>query len=456
MSYQQPTQTIIDRDASQLRGSPSRQLGYGASPTGYERNGRKYGSREAMIGMVKALCTTPSTAAPAIESVNTLFGGPPVQSSISQSFGATINQLTPSPMVGSTNQYSTMAQVGEFQTYFICTAIQWRMDVEPINFVEKGNSIPITQTTKPVSPDAFVTAVNGGAASASDVAAAGALGLTGASTMSQAILEWGTWQDLAAYFMARAYKLQWNYGQHTLFLNEDLRYTMFVPSNAQNGSAGSSEIDSIYPVRETNSYYQSVLASQSQFIKIDRSRYGNDTLGGTAGLSVFHPSRAYETLGVTYGGSASRALLAGNTEWKRLCCPILIGPGIPLGVVAQLASTDYAGAMQQWLSPSFNIGTTSPVDLTESSTINAGNSVAGSPNVTGVELSLDTASTLANSLQVPVDRVIYKGGRWSLTLGFKGAELTPDQAQTFKDPSVRQMISANTGLMISPKQLWNA
>jgi hypothetical protein len=63
--------------------------------------------------------------------------------------------------------------------------------------------------------------------------------------------------------------------------------------------------------------------------------------------------------------------------------------------------------------------------------------------------------SVLQNLQVFSDRVVYKGGRWSLTLAFKGVEMSADQAALYKDASTRQMISAATGLMTSPKQIWH-
>jgi hypothetical protein len=205
--------------------------------------------------------------------------------------------------------------------------------------------------------------------------------------------------------------------------------------------------------RQMNTYYQlpGGINSATQFGLINYSRFGNQALGGTAGLSVFHPTRAYDTIGVTFGGGGSRSVLRCNSEWKRLACPILAGPGVPIGLTAVVQNNDFLSQMQAWLDPNFGLGTN---DFTESADILTGPTAAGTPNVTGVEPSLDAVSVLQN-LQVFSDRVVYKGGRWSLTLAFKGVEMSADQAALYKDASTRQMISAATGLMTSPKQIWH-
>ena len=434
----------------ELRGQPARQLGFGA-PIRPGTN-RELAAKD-MIGAVKKCMDTPSYALPTIESVTNYFGGPVIQQNLTTSLGAVINPLQPSPLAGSNTQASTFAEVGKFQTYVLILGLQWRMDIEPLNYTVKGNSFPIgaSQVAKPVSPDAFSV---GAAGITGDELAAGALGLTSAGTMKQATLEWGWWQDVAAYFMARAYNLQWKYGNNFLFMNEDLRFTMHVPSNAQEGTGSSSEIDPLYMIRETNNYYGMPapgLNLPDQFGGINYSRFGNQALGGTAGLSVFHPTRAYDTVGVTFGGGGSRSVLRCNSEWKRLPCPILAGPGVPIGLTAVVQNTDFMNAMQAWLDPFFGLGTN---DFTESANVLGGPTVAGTVNVTGVEPSLDNVS-VANNLQVFADRVVYKGGRWSLTLAFKGVELSSDQAALYKDQTTRQMISAATGLITSPKQIWH-
>lgn len=442
-------QYIQNADFGELRGTPGRQLGFGAKPgDGMSgSNARKGNAIQDMIGAVKKCMDTPSYALPTIESVTNFFGGPVSSANLATSLGAVINPLQPAPLAGSNSQTSTFAEVGKFQTYVLILGVQWRMDIEPMCYTVKGNSFPITQTSKPVSPDAFSVGSTG---LLIDETAAGPLGLTTAGTMKQATLEWGWWQDLAAYYMARAYNLQWKYGNNFLFMNEDLRFTMHVPSNAQEGTGSSSEIDPLYMTRAANAYYAGSLASASQFGLINYSRFGNQALA-VAGQSVFHPTRAYDTIGVTFGGGGSRSVLRCNSEWKRLACPILAGPGVPIGLTAVVQNTDFLNAMQAWLDPNFGLGTN---DFTESVNIAAGVTAPGTANVTGVEPSLDAVSVL-NNLQVFTDRVVYKGGRWSLTLAFKGVEMSADQASMYKDQSTRQMISAATGLMTSPKQIWH-
>jgi hypothetical protein len=440
--------SIKQINLDELRGQPARQLGFGAPIRESVANGVRRTAVDNMIGAVKKCMDTPSYALPTIESVTNYFNGPQTENNLQQAFSTVINPLQPSPLAGATNQASTFAEVGKFQTYVLILALQWRLDIEPLNYTVKGNAFPQTQTSKPVSPDAFTAEVGG--AGTGDTTAAGVLGLTTTNTMKQATLEWGWWQDIAAYFMARGYQLQWKYGNNFLFLNEDLRFTMHVPSNAQEGSSGSSEIDPLYMARETNLAYQG-LNSANQFGLINYSRFGNQNLGA-AGQSVFHPTRAYDTVAATYGGAGSRSVLRCNSEWKRLTCPILAGPGVPIGLTAVQQSEDFVLAMQAWLDVNFGLGTN---DFTESVNINTGATIGGTPGLTGVEPSFDAVS-VANSLQVFADRVVFKGGRWSLTLAFKGVEMSSDQAALYKDGTTRAMISANTGMMISPKQLWHA
>lgn len=444
----QPAQNVRQDYLDELRNQPARMLGFGQKPVDAMVNGGKRTATDQMIGMVKKCMDTPSYALPTIESVTNFFHGPMNAANLATAFGSTINPLQSSALAGATSQASTFAEVGKFQTYVLILAIQWRMDIEPLNYTLKGNAYPIAQNgAKPVSSDAFSV---GAAGVTGDEAAAGALGVTTAGAMKQAIVEWGWWQDIAAYFMARAYNLQWKYGNNFLFMNEDLRFTMHVPSNAQEGSSGAGEIDPYYMVRDVNANY-AANGSTNQFALINFSRFGNQALGGTAGLSVFHPTRAYETIAATYGGMGSRSVLRCNSEWKRLACPILCGPGVPIGLTAVQQNQDLVNAMQAWLDGQFGLGTN---DFTESANMATGPTAPGTGGVTSVEPSFDAVS-VANTIQVFADRIVLKGGRWSLTLAFKGVEMSSDQAALYKDSTTRQMISSATGLMTSPKQIWH-
>jgi len=394
--------------------------------------------------MVKGLAGSPTYNFPVLDNVTLHYDGPVTLAQAKATFGQKINPLgvnQESPPAGCVQVDTTFAEPGKFQTYNLICAIQFRIDIEPLFFTAKGNSwtAPSTTAAKPVSPDMFNVA---------DLATTGAgtLGLTTGQTMVPADLQWGWWQDLAMYHMFRGYNLYWQYGNRFAILNDNLRYTAFIPGTAQDGSASNSEVDINYFARQSNDYYRSAFDSPQIFTTIDRTRLGNMDLNETAGLSVYRPTRAYETVGVTYGGGGSRNSIRMNGEWRRLAAPFIAVPGMPLGLYANQTNQDDADLMRQYLSASYQFGDI-PATFTEDENILVGNGVAATGNI-GQEPSLDSPSTPQGQTLL-AQRTIFKGGGFKVSIGFKGFELTPDQADLIKDVSMMQAIQSDCGCGIS-------
>lgn len=447
------------------RNHPSRSIGLGKPLPTEARAGLSLGEtrQRAFLNMVKQGWTQcPTYNLPIIDNLTLHYDGPLTTQAIQQTFSNTINPLganQQSPPPGCTNVDTTFAEPGKFQTFAFVCAVQWRLDPEPVVFAAKGNSVvvPAAAVAKPVSPDAFVTQLNG--AGIADLATAGSLGLTAAQGTTvgnylPAILDWSGWFEQAAFYMTRGYNLIWQAGHNQLLMNDQLRYTAYVPSNAQDGSASSSEQPLAFYIRRTNAYYKQ-LGSSRLFLGIDRTRIGNQALGGTAGLSVFRPTRAYETVGATYGGVGVRQLLRGNNEFRRLTQPVMFWPGMPIGLKAQQTSADDANLMQAYLDIAFSgyspVGLpasgagTIPASFTDDSLIASGNSIAGTAATTGVEPSLDSPS-VANSLELPAQRDYYKGGGFKVTVAFKGYEMTPEQADAWtNDVNIRRAVETECG-----------
>ncbi len=281
-----------------------RKLGFGTAGLGGQDVSRGE-KKNRFVGMVKGIQGTPTWNFPVLDHVTMHYDGPITSEQAGASFGTKINPLgvnPESPPQGCVQVDTTFAEPGKFQTFNLICAIQFRIDIEPLFFTAKGNSwtTPLTGSAKPVSPDMFNTA------DLATVALGGTLGLTGEQTMTPAILEWGWWQDIAFYHMFRGYNLYWQYGNRFAILNDNLRYTAFIPGTAQDGSASNSEIDINYFARQSNDYYRAAFNSPQIFTTIDRTRLGNESLSEQPGLSVYRPTRAYETVGVTYGGGGSR------------------------------------------------------------------------------------------------------------------------------------------------------
>jgi hypothetical protein len=427
----------LDRD------HPTRKLGLGQTGGAVSKADKV----QKLIGFIKQVGQCPTYNLPVLDNVTIHYDGPLTDTAVTQTFGTVINPLganPESPPQGAVQVDTTFAEPGKFQTYNLICGIQWRLDFEPFSATILGNSwTPAaigTAAAPPVSPSFFN--VN---AAHPDTATSGPLGLSAGESMLPATLEWAWWSELAGFYMSRGYNLQWQWGNRQLLLNDQLRYTAFTPSNAQEGSASNSNVDTQFLIRRTNDYYQTQLAAPSIFLGADRSRIGNMTLGGNAGLSVFRPDRSNEFVGATFGGVMLRQYLKGNSEFRRLTSPFLVAPGIPIGLKAVQSNNDDSGLMRRYLSATYGFGGTSPASFTQSSAIAAGASIAGTGGVTGAEPSLDTP-VAAQSQQVNSQRVAYKGGTWKLTVAFKGFELTPDQAALVnQNPDVQTAIQNECG-----------
>jgi hypothetical protein len=436
-------QVILNRD------DQTRKIGFGKN---YLGNGVGMGeAAKRFVGDVQAAMKMPTYNLPVIESVRVHYPGPLTDAQIQGSFGATINPLganQASPPPGATSVESTFAEPGKFQTYVLILAIGFQLEPDPMALTIKGNSwtAPATGQLQPVSPDAFNSTVDGNFTAGVSGGAAAPLGLASGQTLLPADLEWGWWAERAFFHMSRAYNLVWQFGNRTLITRDSLRYTAHTPSSAQEGSSSSSEVDIQALVRATNGYYTSSsgLNSPQIFLPIDRVRVGNMTLATSgAGSSVFRPSRAYETAGVTFGAMGLRSILGKNAEFRRLSYPLLFKPGVPIGLRADVSDTTEQAAMQAWFSATQGLGGAIPANFTAASNVNVGSGVTGTATI-GAEPSLDNPvapqgqTTFAN-------RVIYKGGTFKITVCLKGLELTDDQAAMLGDQGVRSMLQSSCG-----------
>lgn len=415
-------------------------LGMGSNP-GLSKADQK----ARFVGAINSLQNTPTYNIPTIDNVTWHFDGPLTDAAIQATFGSSINLLTSGTPQGVVQIDTTFAQPGEFQTFALICGIQWRLDVEPVDFTAPVNlwTSPASGAAKPVSPDVF---------SVADLAVNGPLGMLAGQTMIPGQFEFGWWITQAAFHMFRGYNLQWQYGHNYNIINDTLRNTAFLSSSGD-AVASDSEIDIDYYLRKTNDYYRDVLKSPLTALAVDSIRLGNMTLppgeGGVAGMSVFKPSRAYERVGATYGGGAAKTLVKGNSEFRRLSSPFLAWPGVPIGIKAQVSNDDDQIQMQKWLSATYGFGGNAPASFTEDINVNVGNSVAELSGQTSQEPSLDNPSA-PQFIQRLAQRAPVKGGSWKLTVAFKGYELTPDQAALVQNPDMRTAIQSECGCGMGP------
>jgi hypothetical protein len=421
------------------RADPLRKVGMGQlsrAPTGVGRV--DYQNR--FIGAVSQAMGAPTYNLPNIETVRIHYDGPLTDQAVAGSFGASINPLGSnqnSPPPGASSVESTMAEPGKLQTWALIIAIGWHLEPEPLQFQAKCNSwtAPTLSAKQPVSPDDFTIA---------DLTTT--LGLTGSQTLTPAVLEWGWWAEKAFYHMTRAYNLVWQWGQQTTIVNDSLRFTAYTPSSGQEGGASSSEVDINAFIRQTNNYYVNQIGSPSIAVPIDRTRIGNMTLNGTPALSVYRPTRTYETVGATYGGMGLRSFLRGNTEFRKLTVPFLLRPGVPIGLRADVKNDDDQALMQQYLSASQLLNGVIPADFTSYPNITTGAGVTGT-NQVGNEPSLDS-TVAAQPITTISDRVVFKGGGFKITVALKGFELTDDQAQMLTDGNFLQNLTSACGCQV--------
>jgi hypothetical protein len=424
---------------------PSRRekLGMGRiAPMGNNGLGATSQDRQRFIGTVAAALQAPAYVLPNIETVRWHFDGPLLDADVAATFGASIDPLGSgrnNPPAGCNSVESTMAEPGKFQTWTLIMAVGIHLEPEPLSFTAKGNSwgpAPTTSTKQPVSPDDF--------ALIDSTIATTTLGLAAGQTLVPADLEWAWWIEKAFWHMSRAYNLVWQWGQSTLLINDSLRYTAYTPSNGQDGASSSSEIDVNAYIRQTNNYYVQTLGANQILLPIDRTRLGNMTLGGNAGSSVYRPTRAYETVGATFGGMGLRGAFRGNAEWRKLSTPFLMKPGVPIGLRMDVTNSDDQAFMQQWIAASQLLNGSVPADFTSFNNVATGAGVTGGTLV-GMEPSLDTP-VAAQGITTIIDRVIYKGGTWKMTVGLKGFELTDDQAQLVAtDSTFRSQLMEGAG-----------
>jgi len=432
------------------REDPNRKIGLGANyramaggPEGMGAVARRF------VGDVQAAMRMPTYNLPVIESVRIHYPGPLSDANVAGSFGAQINPLganANTPPAGATSVESTFAEPGKFQTHVLILAIGFQLEPDPMMFTAKCNAwtAPTTGALSPISPDMFNSTVDGNFTSGVSGGAAAPLGLASGQKFLPAELEWGWWAERAFFHMSRAYNLVWQFGNRTLIARESLRYTAHIPSSGQEGAASSSEVDIQAFLRGTNQYYQGTLGSNLIAVPIDRVRVGDMTLTTSgAGSSVFRPSRAYETVGVTTGGIGLRSILGKNAEFRRLSFPLLFKPGVPIGLRADVSDSNEQAAMQAWFSATQGLGGTIPADFTAFSNINAGSGVTGTATI-GAEPSLDNP-VAPQGITTFSDRVIFKGGTFKITVCLKGYELTDDQASMLSDPTVRQALASNCG-----------
>jgi hypothetical protein len=413
-----------------------RQIGFGMSPDATKIAAAKAAGDVrrgvgSLLDWIKDSVNCPIFNMPTIEQVRWGMNGPQTDISIGKNFGVEIDLFGSGKSPQDIDYVeTTMAQAGQTQTYMLACAIFFHIEPEPMCWTALGNSWEPPQGASapgntPISPDVYTAndLING---------SIGGVGLSGASPTNfygPAVLEWGWWANYAAWHMVRGYNMRWRIGQHTNILDEVLRHTAYMPTNAQEGSASNSEVDIVNFVRRANVRYNDLGASQ-QFLKVNRIRIGS--VGGTptTNYGIFRPSNDDTLVGATYGGMDLRSLLRGNSEFRKLTLPYVIKPGVPIGLVLQANDTDQMNDMQAYLAltqsgDTYGGGVFPPV-VTDTNSI--GSQYDGAvPGATSGNIGFErTFDSFNVQQQVATGRSVYKGGSLKLSLGVKGFEVSED------------------------------
>lgn len=406
-----------------------------------------------LIDIVRNSVNCPTWNIPNIEQVRWTVAGPLTNFATTKNFSATIDIFGRPDAEGVDFIESTMAQVGELQTHTLICAIGVHIEPEPLCFTAQGNAWyhPNTaQQQKPPSPNVFSQndRLNG-------ALGANFAGQNPTQFMVPALLEWGWWANYAAWHMVRGFDLKWSIGQKTTLLDESLRHSAYMPPNAQEGSASSSQVDFADMIARVNARYLSRLGSSADLLKIDFQRLGSALVGGVNGVNVgmFQPSRAFELAGATYGGMDLRSMLKGNSEFRQLTIPYFLHAGVPIGLRMQESDPIQADLMRRMIDVTQGQDGTVPPFITDSanavgglvSPTNLGALTLGGGN-TSMELPLFPGATPPVGQQIDSSRVLFKGGEFKITMLVKGFEVDEDWYNTLKNnPDLRDAFMCECG-----------
>lgn len=383
-----------------------------------------------IYNILKSSMDCASYAMDTIHQVRWTMIGPVTDAAIEKNFSAEIDLFGNSKSVeGVAFVESTMPQNGELNTHMLACAIGFHVEPEPKSWALEGNfwqtNVP-GQQPKPPSPDVYtiLDIANG-------VLGAAFTGNTPTQFMRPAVLQWGAWANYVAWHLVRAYDLRWAIGTKWNILDEVLRHTAYMPPNAQDGSSGNSEDAVLAEIRRTNNYYDA-LGAAGEFLKIDFLREGVLTSGG-AEVGEFRPSRAFQLAPVTYGGMDLRHMLRGNSEFRKLDLPYIIGAGIPIGLILQEVDSTQGDIMRDYLSVTQGRQGNGqiPPFIVDSEKVAFGGTV-GTPGglvppaaPVMVEQSLDTPPVNV-SQAVFAETAFFKMGDLKLSMLVKGRELDGD------------------------------
>lgn len=379
----------------------------------------------------------PAYALETVAKVQWFFGGPLSPANVQQTLGAQIAILGSGESVpGISYIYSTPGLInGEFQTHILAVHVGVHLEAEPMCYTVPGNAFPVTAyasggSTKPFSPDVWTSTDSANAWS----------GSTAPSAFAQ--LQWGWWANLGLNYLVRAYNLRWTYGSLVNLLDEQLRDTAYMPPNAQEGSASSSQVDVMRMARYTNDWYQSTkLNSTLVFEVLDAIRQGSLSAGlSAAGQSTFSPTNDFRVADATYGGMDLRSMLMGNSEFRKLDNPTILKPGVPPGLIFEEVNTPLANEFRN----QFDANSGLSQGAVPATTVEIAN-MAATATSSFKERTLDGSVATQTVLPGVVE---FKGGNAFMSIEIKGPEITEWLACQIRDnPTLAATITSETGMV---------
>ncbi len=431
---QQPKspRTKVNRTSPTEHERKLRTIGLGQRPDEHQIKAAGLGaiSKDAGLGVydlldaVRESVKCPIWNTPVIESSKGTFLGPLLDSDTNRLFGDRIDPFGWSIAQDGIDQVdTTLAQNGELQVPTLVCGVGWHVNGDPAGFSMIGNGVtrPLGAVAgHPPSPDVWTAndLANGAILTAAQVEAG--------MTIEMATMAWGWWTNYMFWQQARGYHLRWMVGQHTNIFDEFLRNTAYYPTNAQEGSSGSSDVDAMFFIRRMNNRYDQ-LGSGQVFLPVSHVRLGSVTVAA-ANVGIFRPSRSGDLAPVTYGGIDLRKLLGNNSEFKKMTIPYFLDKGVPIGLYAQESDKAQADLMRAYLSITYGFGQTIPPQVTPDVNFTPGNTTGGVGTSVMLEQTLDVAPAVVVNVpqQVQTQRRMFKGGEFKQTIHLKGFEVDSD------------------------------
>jgi hypothetical protein len=383
----------------------NRQIGLGQSPA----NVNTYDPKND--GVVNSVLTCGFTQVPVIEYVTWTVDLPVANANIDGTFGDEIDILqNPKAVPGVEDVDSSFVINGLLQVDMLVVGFGIHGFAEPQNGTQIGNYVNnsslLVDGSLPNSPDAFTSL---------DVAG---LGLPGGATMTPAELEWGVCAQNALWHLMNAYQFQWIMQQRYLLINELAADVAYFGSYAEAVGAGSSQQAFQRYVNRVNAKLTKI-GDPGVFLPISSQRVGSTS--NTPGTGVFHPTRAYDLMDVTWGGLRVQGMTGMLQPFRKLFKPVLLERGIPIGMLLRVQDEYHQTQMQNYLAasePASGGGTVTTMPI--SGTVN-GTTAATIPELTFATTA--TATTVVVEQAVQTNRVLLKGGALQLAILIKGFEV---------------------------------